>query len=366
MSPPDPSPLRPFPHILVALAAGTIMTTVHPSLAQEPLTVNPPRTVGSIERLDPQLDQLIDPNAKVEQLSDGHLWTEGPTWVKDGGFLLFSDIPRNSVYKWKEGEGLSLFLKPSGYTGDKRKGGKAGDFVDELGSNGLTLDAQGRLVLCQHGDRCVARLDAPLSSSTKVEPKFTRLAERWQGKRFNSPNDVVIHSSGAVYFTDPPYGLQKGGDASTQEIDFNGVYRAAPDGQVTLVTREMTKPNGLAFSPDEKILYIGQSDSTAPVWRAFPVAADGSLGKPSIFFDATELAKQGRAGAPDGFKVDKQGNLFATGPGGILVITPEGKHLGTIMTGDLVSNCAFGDDGRTLYMTSNGQLCRVKLKTQGF
>jgi gluconolactonase len=152
----------------------------------------------------------------------------------------------------------------------------------------------------------------------------------------------------------------------TQEIDFNGVYRAAPDGKVTLVTREMTNPNGIAFSPDEKTLYVGQSDSDAPLWRAFPVNADGSLGKPRVFFNASSLAKQGRKGAPDGFKVDRQGNLFATGPGGVLVITPEGKHLGTIMTGDVVANCAFGDDGSTLYMCSNHMTCRVKLKTRGW
>lgn len=356
---------RQFVLYILALAA-TAMTSIHPSLAEEPKTISPSRTAGSIERLDPVLDQLVAADAKVELLSEGHLWSEGPVWIKDGGFLLFSDIPRNSIYKWKDGEGLSLFLRPSGYTGDQRKGGKGDDWVDELGSNGLTLDAQGRLVLCQHGDRCVSRLDSPLSASGKPQPKFTRLAERWDGKMFNSPNDLVIDSNGAVYFTDPPYGLMKGGDPRTQEIDFNGVYRAAPDGKVTLATREMTKPNGLAFSPDEKILYIGQSDSAAPLWRAFPVEADGSLGKPTVFFDSTELAKKGRGGAPDGFKVDVHGNVFATGPGGVLVISPEGKHLGTIMTGDLVANCAFGDDGSTLYMTSNSKLCRVKLKTKGF
>lgn len=352
--------------LLALLAAITLMTNpaVAQSLEIEPKSVAN-RTTGSIERLDPAFDALVDPTAKVEVLSEGHLWSEGPVWVRDGAYLLFSDIPRNSIYKWKEAEGLSLFLRPSGYTGDKRKGGKAGDFVDELGSNGLTLDAKGRLILCQHGDRCVARLLRSLTGAQTNDSGFEILADRWDGKRFSSPNDVVVNSSGAVYFTDPPYGLEKGGDAATREIDFNGVYRAAPDGQVTLMTKVMTKPNGLAFSPDEKILYIGQSDSSLPLVRKFPVKDDGSLGEPTVFFDATELVKAGRRGGLDGMKVDEKGNLFATGPGGVLVLSPEGKHLGTIVTGDLVANCAFGDDGSILYMTSNHQLCRVKLKTKG-
>lgn len=319
---------------------------------------------STIERLDPQLDALIDPDAKIEFLGEGFIWSEGPVWVPAGGFLLFSDIPNNAVMKYKEGEGVTLYLKPSGYTGTARKGGKTERGVDELGSNGLTLDVEGRLVLCQHGDRCLARLDAPLTEA-KPESKFTILADRWEGKRFDSPNDVVRHSSEAYYFTDPPYGLEKGGDPSTREIDFRGVYRVAPDGTVTLSTRAMTKPNGLAFSPDEKTLYIGQSDSSAPLWRAFPVNDDGSLGEPRVFFDATKLARAGKRGSPDGMKVDSHGNVFATGPGGVLVISPEGQHLGTISTGDLISNCAFGDDGATLYMTSNTRLCRVKLKTKG-
>jgi gluconolactonase len=321
--------------------------------------------VVGIERVDPALDQLVDASATIEFLGEGYLWSEGPVWVPAGGFLLFSDIPNNAVMKYQDGEGVTLFLKPSGYTGDQRKGGKGDGWVDELGSNGLILDAEGRLVMCQHGDRSVARLDAPLTGGSKPEAKFTVLADRWEGKRFDSPNDVVRHSSGALYFTDPPYGLEKGGDPSTREIDFRGVYRVAPDGTVTLATKAMTKPNGLAFSPDESILYIGQSDGSAPLWRAFPVEADGSLGEPKVFFDATALAKTGKAGSPDGFKVDVHGNLFATGPGGVLVISPAGKHLGTIVTGDLCSNCAFGDDGSTLYITSNSKLCRVKLKTKG-
>jgi gluconolactonase len=333
-----------------------------------PVNAQAPRvgtfTPAGIERLDPRLDELVDSQAPTEVLGVGYLWSEGPVWVPEGGFLLFSDIPNNAIMKYKDGEGVTLFLTPSGYTGDSRHGGKGLDWVDELGSNGLTLDDQGRLILCQHGDRAVARLDSQLVGAAP-QAKFTVLADRWEGKRFDSPNDVVRHSSGAIYFTDPPYGLEKGGDVATREIDFSGVYRIAPDGTVTLVTKAMTKPNGLAFSPDESILYIGQSDRSAAVWRAFPVNDDGSLGEPTVLFDATPLAQAGKMGAPDGFKVDEHGNIFATGPGGVLVISPEGKHLGTISTGDLTSNCAFGDDGRSLYITSNSRLCRVKLKTKG-
>jgi gluconolactonase len=351
------------PTLTMLLASGALLlaTQLRPICeAAEPVAITP-RPTGKIERLDPRLDAIVAADARVEQVAEGLMWTEGPVWFRDGNFLLFSDIPRNSVYKWSEADGLELFLKPSGYTGDVPRGG-------ESGSNGLAIDADGRLVLCQHGDRRIARVDAPLSARSANETheaKFATVADKWEGKRFNSPNDLVIHSNGAIYFTDPPYGLLKGGDLSTQEIDFNGVYRVSPAGDVMLATREMTKPNGLALSPDEKTLYVGQSDSDAPLWRAFDIHADGSLGKGRVVFNAKKLAEAGRKGSPDGIKVDANGNLLATGPGGVLVLTPEGEHLGTIMTGDVVSNCAFGDDGSTLYMTSNHAVCRVKLKTKG-
>jgi gluconolactonase len=346
---------------LFLLVIATAMT----AHAQSPAAGVAAPPTGGIEGLDPAFDALVDPAAKVEFLGEGFIWSEGPVWVPQAKCLLFSDVPGNTVYRYKDGEGVTPFLKPSGYTDVKRPGGRLpGGGVDEIGSNGLTLDAEGRLILCQHGNRCVARLDEPLTGPTAA-PKFTVLADRWEGKRFDSPNDVVRHSSGAIYFTDPPYGLEKGGDVSTREIDFRGVYRIAPDGTVTMVTRAMTKPNGLAFSPDEKILYVGQSDRAAALWRAFPVNDDGSLGEGKVFFDATPLANAGKQGSPDGFKVDARGNLFATGPGGVLVISPEGKHLGTISTGDLTSNCAWGDDGSTLYITSNTRLCRIKTKTMG-
>jgi gluconolactonase len=307
-----------------------------------------------VERLDPALDQLIAPDEKVEILAEGYDWSEGPVWIKDGGYLLFSDVPQNVIYRWKQGEGARPYLKPSGYTGSTPRGG-------EMGSNGLTLDRLGRLVICQHGDRRVVRMEAPLANP---QPKFTTLAERFEGKRFNSPNDAVIHSNGDLYFTDPPYGLVKQVDDPAREIPYQGVYRRATNGVVTLLTRDMTRPNGLAFSPDEKRLYVAQSDPAAAIWRVFDMKPDGTLGAGRVLFDATSMVKK-RPGLPDGLKIDSAGNLFATGPGGVLVISPEGKHLGTIVTGQATSNCAFGDDGSTLYMTADMYLMRVRLKAKG-
>jgi gluconolactonase len=328
-----------------------------PLLMLLPLAVAlvPQTPAPRIERLDPALDKLIAPDARIETLAEGYDWSEGPVWVKeDGGYLLFSDVPQNVVYKWKEGAGARPYLKPSGYTGTEPRGG-------EMGSNGLTLDESGRLVLCQHGDRRVARMDAPLSSP---QPNFSTLADRYDGKRFNSPNDVVFHSNGDMYFTDPPYGMPKQFEDPAREIPFQGVFRRGRDGTVTLLTREMTRPNGLAFSPDERLLYVAQSDAMAAIWRVFDVKPDGSLGASRVLFDSTAMTKTLK-GLPDGLKVDTEGNLFATGPGGVLVLSPQGKHLGTIFTGQATANCAFGDDGRTLYITADMYLMRVRLKAKG-
>ena len=310
-----------------------------------------PQAVGTVKRLDPRLDAIVPPGAVVERLAEGFDWSEGPVWVsKEGGYLLFSDVPRNVVHRWKEGEGVGNFLAPSGYTGAVARGG-------EPGSNGLTLDPSGRLVLCQHGDRRVARLGD--------DGKFVTLADRHEGKRFNSPNDVVFKSNGDIYFTDPPYGLLGLNDDSGKEIPYNGVYRIAKDGAVTLLTRDLTFPNGLAFSPDEKTLYVAVSDPKKAIWMAYPVAADGNLGAGRVFFDATAMAMAGAKGLPDGLKVDREGNLFATGPGGVLIFAPDGTHLGTLDTGVPTANCGWGGDGSTLYITADMFLGRIKLKTKG-
>ena len=307
--------------------------------------------VGEVERLDPRLNDLIPRSAVIEKLADGFEWSEGPVWVRDGGYLLFSDIPVNTIYRWDQVSGLQPYLRPAGYMWKDAPG-------QELGTNGLVLDAGGRLVMCDHGNRQIARLDST---------NFTRetLARTYNGKRFNSPNDLVYKSNGDLYFTDPPYGLRGLNDDPAKELPYNGVYRLRPSGDVTLLSRDLTFPNGIAFSPDERTLYVANSDPKRPIWMAFDVQGDGTLSNGRVFFDASELLAAGKRGMPDGMAVDKRGNLFATGPGGVLVISPEGEHLGTIATGELAANCTFGDDGSTLYITSDPMLVRIRLNTSG-
>jgi gluconolactonase len=307
-------------------------------------------TLGKIFRADPRFDRLVPKDAKMEVIGMGFEWSEGPVWVSDGQFLLFSDIPRNSVMKWKQGEGVSLFLKPAGFTGVAQYG-------NEPGSNGILLDRQGRLIFCEHGDRRVSRMDKDGGKRT--------LADNYKGKRLNSPNDATLRSNGDLYFTDPPYGLPKQFDDPRRELDFCGVYRLTPDGQLTLLTDEMTRPNGIAFSPDEKTLYVAQSDPKRPIWMAFDVQSDGTLGKGRVFYDSSAWLKAGKKGLPDGLKVDAAGNLFATGPGGVHVFSADGAHLGTFETGEATANCAFGEDGSTLFITADMYLCRAKTTTKG-
>jgi gluconolactonase len=308
-------------------------------------------TFGSIDRKDPRFDKLVPPGAKLEKLADGFDWAEGPVWVPRGQYVLFSDIPKNTVFKWKDGRGIETYLKPSGYSGTAPFTGR------EPGSNGLLLDKEGRLLLCQHGDRRVARQEK--------DGKLTALADRYQGKRLNSPNDLCLKSNGDLYFTDPPYGLPKQANDPGKELDFQGVYRLSAKGELTLLTKELSRPNGIAFSPDEKTLYVNNSDPARAVVMAFDVKPDGTLGAGRVLFDATALAKTGKKGLPDGLKVDRQGDLFTTGPGGVLVLAPDGTHLGTVETGEPTANCAWGDDGSTLYITANKYLCRLRTATKG-
>jgi gluconolactonase len=320
----------------------------------------PHPTFGSVERLDPALDALIPAGAKLENLAEGFDWIEGPVWVKKGGYLLFSEIPLNLIYRWSEHEGVSVFMKPSGDHGGHTD-------LKEPGTNGLAIDRKGNLVMCEHGDRRVARLASWAQPSGKQIP----VADRYQGKRFNSPNDLVVHSSGDIFFTDPPYGLGRksdpaGSEPQGRELSFQGVFRVDPRGKVSLVYDGLERPNGIGLSPDEKILYVANSFGKRPIWMAFDLAADRSASNGRVFFDAAPIvARTGRRGGPDGFKVDVHGNLFASGPGGIVIISPQGKHLGTILTGLATPNCAFGDDGSTLYIMADTTLARIKTTTRG-
>jgi gluconolactonase len=307
-------------------------------------------TLGRIERLDPRFDELVPAGAVIEVLAGGLRWSEGPVWDRANRRLLFSDVPNNVIHAWSEKAGLSVFLRPSGYTGPEGGGGR------EPGANGLAFDRQGRLVICQHGNRQVARLEK--------DGSFAPLASRFEGKRFNSPNDLVFGPDGSLYFTDPPYGLLKTFDDPGREIGWNGVYRLAPDGRISLLIKDLRAPNGIALSPGAKTLYVNHSDAERPLVMAYELRSDGTVGAGKVLFDAASLRGKG-PGVPDGLKVDRQGNLFTTGPGGVLVLSPRGEHLGTIVAGVPTANCAFGDDGGTLYVTANDKLCRVRTLTRG-
>lgn len=308
--------------------------------------------LGSIERTDPEINSLLPADASMEVLGEGFTWTEGPVWVGDAkdGHLLFSDIPRNSIFRWTRKDGISLFMNPSGYTGVTYYG-------LEPGSNGLLLDAQGRLVMCEHGDRRVSVL-------TNNGGKLT-LADRYQGKRLNSPNDGILKSNGDIYFTDPPYGLPKRYDDPLRELDFCGVYRVDTQGKVTLLSTELARPNGIAFSPDEKHLYVAQSDPARAIWMSFEVKADGTLEKGKLFYDATKWVGDANPGLPDGLAVDEKGNLWATGPGGVWIFSPAGKVLGKLLTGQKTSNCGFGEDGSTLFITADSYVLRLRTNVRG-
>jgi gluconolactonase len=330
---------------LCLLAGVTLMLGGCHNVAARPM-------VGSVERIDPALDALVSPAAQLEQLATGFAWSEGPTWRSvNGGYLLFSDIPHNTIYRWHDSTGLTVFLRPSGFTSPNPPG-------RELGSNGLTTDSHGTLYMADHGNRGIFKLDDSIFVKTAI-------AVRYKGKRFSSPNDLAIKSNGDIYFTDPPFGLRGQDKDPTKEAEQNGVYRVTPSGDVTLLTADLARPNGVAFSPDEKTLYVSNSETDRAIWMAYDVLTDGTLARGRVLFDATPLAKAGAKGVPDGLRVDRAGNLFAAGPGGILVISPDGRHLGTIATGQPTSNCAFGDDGSSLYVTANDRLLRIRLLTKG-
>jgi gluconolactonase len=309
------------------------------------------KTIGAIESYSAKFDSIVKPSAVIEVLASGFEWTEGPVWIKPGNYLLFSDIPLNRIYKWPDEDSVSVYLEPSGYTGKVKRGGEAG-------SNGLLLDPDGRLVLCQHGDRRMARMDAALDKPASV---FVTLAGDFQGKRFNSPNDGVYNRAGDLYFTDPPYGLEKLMEDSSKELNFQGVYKLSKEGKLDLLTDELSRPNGIGLSPDEKTLYVANSDPERAIWMAYDINEKGQIGNGRVFYDATVHAKT-LPGLPDGLKVHSKGYIFATGPGGVWVFAPDGSRLGMIKTTQATANCAFNGDESVLYITADMYLLRVKLK----
>lgn len=330
-------------HCLFLLIVITLFPVLRPSKA----TGADYGTLGKIERLNSQLNDVIAPGTKIEVIAKGFTWSEGPVWVgnRDTGHLLFSDIPRNTIFKWSEENGIEVFMNPSGYTGVEYYG-------LEPGSNGLTLDPNGRLTLCEHGDRRVSVLTPGGGKRT--------LVDHYNGKRLNSPNDLVFDRDGNLFFTDPPYGLPNREKDPRRELDFCGVYRLSPQGQLTLVSTQLDRPNGIGFSPDQTKLYVAQSDPSNPIWMSFPVLEDKTLGSGSVLYDAKRFMGE-YPGLPDGLAVHSSGLIFGSGPGGIYIITPEGQLLGRIITGGRTSNCAFGPDEKELFITADSNLCRVQI-----
>ena len=302
--------------------------------------------IGSVERLSPEINNLIEKSAKIEILADGFEWSEGPVWSSQLNSVLFSDVPENVIYSWNEDKGLETFTRPIGYSGKVPN-------LKKAGTNGLTIDADGNLIICMHGDRKITRLE-----KFNINRKVT-LVNSFDDNLLNSPNDLVYDSKGNLYFTDPPYGLLEGDNDKLKEIEFNGVYKVSPNGDIKVLVKNLTRPNGISISNDEKTLYVANSDKNNPVIMQYDLSEGGAI-NPSIFFDGRELTKKD-IGLFDGLKVHPTGNVFATGPGGVLVIKENGEHIGTIRTEVRTANCAFDENFQYLYMTSDMFLTRIKL-----
>lgn len=309
------------------------------------------KTTGSIERKDAALDQIISPNAQIEIIAEGFEWSEGPLWIEQYKMLLFSDVPKNIIYKWTVAKGLEPYLKPSGFSGSETKS-------KEPGSNGLLLDKKGNLVLCQHGNRQMARMVASLNDPL---PRFVTLTDNYKGQHYSSPNDAVYNHEGELFFTDPPYGLPMQTDKDpAKEISFNGVYKQKLNGEIVLLVDSITRPNGIAFLPGEQQLIIACSDPAKPNWYIYDVNANGLTNGRIFYSSATE--RKGLKGLPDGLKIDKSGNIFASGPGGIWIFNSHAKLLGKIRLDEAASNVALSTDEKTLYITNDMQVLRIQLR----
>lgn len=307
---------------------------------------------ATIDRWDPAMDAIVPMDWKIEQLATGFGWAEGPLWVKSGGYLLFTDVPGNTMWKWSESGGLERFLEPSGAANPDMTVWR------EAGANGLAMLDATSILLADTGSRGIQRLNLETKQKSPVAMKF-------EGKQFASPNDVIRTQSGVLFFTDPPYGFRKFDAAPEIEIPFNGVYRMGTDGTVTVIEKELHRPNGVALSPDERTLYVSQSEPTRAIIMAYTLDADGNVTAKRLFHDATDLVAADAPGLPDGLTVAVDGTVFATAPGGILVLSKDGKRLGRIRPGKPTANCKFGGDGRTLFLTSQDMLARIQLNVSG-
>ena len=310
-----------------------------------------PKPLITLKPLSPEFNAIVSKNARAELLANGFLWSEGPLWIESHQMFLFSDVKKNIIYKWTKAKGREVYLSPAGYTGSIPRGG-------ELGSNGLCLNLKGQLVICQDGDRVVSIMDAPLD---KPKAKFIKIATNYKGKKFDSPNDLAVLNNGDIYFTDPPYGLEKNIKDPLKEAPYQGVYRISTTGKITLLTDTLTRPNGIAFFPGSKTILIANSDPGKANWYAYDLDKNGLFTHGRIFYSANTAAKTA-AGMPDGLKIDKKGTVFATGPGGIWVFNRSGKLLGKILVNDLASNCSLSGDEKTLYVTSNHRVLKVTLR----
>lgn len=331
------------------LLAGILFVLTFSMCKQK--SVEEVKSAGHIEIYDPEMLSVIDTNAIIEILADGFTWSEGPLWLAKENKVIFTDVPENTIYSWDPQNGKQIYLKPSGYTIINDKGGKEG-------ANGLMLDREGHLILCQHGNRSVAKMLAPLDAP---KDSFLYLANMFNGKKFNSPNDLHITKDGDIFFTDPPYGLPKQDDDEIKELSYNGIYRLKKDGTITLLDSTLTRPNGITFSADEKFMYVANSDEKKAIWMKYEFDENKNIIDRTLFADVTHLVPTSK-GLPDGMKIGKKGFIFATGPGGVLVFNQNSRHIGTINTGQATANCAFDADEKYLYMTAHGFLMRVALK----
>lgn len=301
-----------------------------------------------VEFLNEQGKEKLEDSISATLLGEGFKWTEGPLWIEEKEMLLFSDIPNNKVFKWTEKEGMTEYLHPAGLTTDASEG-------REPGSNGLIYNSKGQLVLCQHGDHAISTLDADVDAP---EARFVVLADHYEGKRLNSPNDVIEDSEGQYYFTDPDYGVASKED---KELSFNGVFKIHTSGDLKLLIDSISNPNGLALSPDEKYLFIANSNHEAPYLYKYLMDDEGDPTQGEVFFDFTPFLDKG-AGGLDGFKIDKQGYIYTSGPGGIWLISPEGEALARILLENRTSNCWLSEDESSLYVTNTDKVFKLTLK----